>query len=235
MTPDALFTPELLHALANLLIAWIAGSLIGLERTFNGRVAGFRTHGIVALAAAAVMLIARAPMIAPNAFPPHAAMFDPTRLAQGVMTGVGFLGAGVIFKEGVSVQGLTTAASIWATAAVGLLIGLGLPILGAMVAIAVLVSLTLFRWVEQHMPTRVYALGVFRFEACAAPDEQGLRDLLAAGVAVADVSHHLTAGGETFEYRANVAVRGDGALDALAQRLRAVSDLKEFELSRISK
>ena len=151
------------------------------------------------------------------------------------MTGVGFLGAGVIFKEGVSVQGLTTAASIWATAAVGLLIGLGLPLLGAVIAIAVLVSLTLFRWVEQHMPTQVYALGVFRFEARAAPDEQGLRDLLAAGVAVADVSHHLTAGGETFEYRANVAVRGGGALDDLAQRLRTVPDLKEFELSRISK
>ena len=55
----------------------------GSSRTFNGRVAGFRTHGIVALAAAAVMLIARAPLIAPGAFPPHAQMFDPTRWLKG--------------------------------------------------------------------------------------------------------------------------------------------------------
>src|ERR1700722_18622829 len=101
--------------------AWIAGGLIGAERSYHGRAAGFRTHALVALAAAATMLVTHEP-----------------QMAQGVMTGIGFLGAGVIFKEGVNVQGLTTAASVWAIAAGGLLFGVGDYGAGAMAAIGIL-------------------------------------------------------------------------------------------------
>ena len=225
----------MIEAIVALAAAWLAGSLIGLERTWNGRVAGFRTHGIVALASALVILIARAPLIEPSAFPPHTAMFDPTRLAQGVMTGVGFLGAGVIFKEGVSVQGLTTAASIWATAAVGLVLGLGLYPLGALATVAVLSSLTVFRWVEGALPSRSYALGIFRFDPAAAPDTAGLRALLGPSVMLDEVSFRLVQDGKVFEYQGNVGVQGRGGLDTLAQRLRKVAELREFDLSRISK
>ena len=79
--------------------ALVIGAMIGFERSFHGRPAGFRTHALVCLASALLMLVTiRA---------------DPTRMAQGIMTGIGFLGAGVIFKEGLTVRGLTTAASIW--------------------------------------------------------------------------------------------------------------------------
>ncbi len=111
--------PALLpHLMMNLLFAWGAGAAVGFERSFNGRAAGFRTHSLVALAAASAMLISYLPGISSGY--PSTARLDPTRLAQGVMTGLGFLGAGVIFKEGVSVQGLTTAAALWATAALGM-------------------------------------------------------------------------------------------------------------------
>ncbi len=74
-----------------------------MERSHHGRAAGFRTHALVALASAAAVMVSLAPSFTANVFPGGAPRLDPTRLAQGVMTGVGFLGAGVIFKEGVNV------------------------------------------------------------------------------------------------------------------------------------
>ena len=70
---------------------------------------------------------------------------DPTRMAQGIMTGIGFLGAGVIFKEGLSVRGLTTAASIWITAAIGILIGIGFYMPAILATVLTLSTLSLFR------------------------------------------------------------------------------------------
>ena len=232
-TDLAAWTP----VLVNLALALIAGSAVGLERTYNGRVAGFRTHALVALAAASAMTIAYAPALLPADYPSQPVRLDATRLAQGVMTGVGFLGGGVIFKEGANIQGLTTAASIWATAAIGLLCGVGLwPAAFAAVAL-VLVVLTAMRLLEGRMPTRVRAEGRFRFKAEDAPDQEAFLKLLGGhGVVVSDLSYRLGDGGHTFEYRALIEDRSGRAFDALAQRLRAsVPALEEFELDRISK
>src|ERR1700749_3830609 len=113
-------------------------------------------------------------------------------LGQGIMPGVGFLGAGVIFKEGVSVQGLTTAASIWVTAAVGLMFGVGMIYPGIGATALALATLVVMRWLENAIPWRVYALAVFRFEADKAPHEEDLGKLLGAfAVSVSDVSYKL--------------------------------------------
>jgi len=109
----------------HLLAALVAGGLIGLERNYHGRPAGFRTHALVCLASSMLMQLT---IYQSTWFPTldgEAVRLDPTRMAQGVMTGIGFLGAGVIFKEGLSVRGLTTAASIWITAGIGILAGAG--------------------------------------------------------------------------------------------------------------
>ena len=82
---------------------------------------------------------------------------DPTRMAQGIMTGIGFLGAGVIFYEGLTVRGLTTAASIWVTAAIGILVGIGFWFAAIVGAAAVLVVLALFRFIETRLPSEFYA------------------------------------------------------------------------------
>ncbi len=227
--------PALLpHIALNLLLAWAAGAAVGFERSFNGRAAGFRTHSLVALAAASVMLISYLPSISPGFA--STARLDPTRLAQGVMTGLGFLGAGVIFKEGVSVQGLTTAAAIWSTAALGMLFGLGMPLEGALALAGVLITLTVMRWVESEFPWRVYALATFRFQAGRAPSEPELCRILAEqDVNLDDVSYRLTEGGEIFEYRGNVETRKKRALHDLAEHLKTMPDLVEYELDRISK
>jgi putative Mg2+ transporter-C (MgtC) family protein len=227
-------SPHLIEVAVNLGEAWLAGGLVGMERSYDGRAAGFRTHALVGLAAAAVMIITLEPELIAGAFPGGGPRLDPTRAAQGVMTGVGFIGAGVIFKEGVSVQGLTTAASIWATAALGMLFGLGLPYAGVLTTAAVLITLIAFGWLEAITPGHVYALAIFRFHLGAAPTESGLRDLLGRhDVKLSDVSYRLD--DETFEYRGNLRTRSPKAFGQLAERLREVAGLAEYELSRISK
>ncbi len=221
--------------LVNLGSAWAAGSLIGLERSYNGRMAGLRTHGLVALASAVVVNLSLEPLLLPGAFDPGVTHLDPTRLAQGVMTGVGFLGAGVIFKEGVSIQGLTTAASIWLTSAIGLALGLGLAVPGWCATLAALVILAALRWVEAFLPSKTLALATITFTVAEAPGEPEFVALLAAHrITAAEISYRLAAD-ETFEFRASLASEGRGAFAELAGALRRTPGLKAFDLSRVSK
>jgi putative Mg2+ transporter-C (MgtC) family protein len=216
--------------------AWIAGALIGFDRSYHGRAAGFRTHALVALASAAAVMVALAPTLAAGVSPGGAVALDPTRLAQGVMTGIGFLGAGVIFKEGVNVQGLTTAASVWATAAIGLLFGVGAFFPASLATVGVLATLLLLRWVENILPSRVYAWSVFRFRAGEAPNKANLVSLLAAqGVSVQELSYARSQQGAIMEFSGNLMAKHERAFDELADFLRALSGLVEFELARISK
>jgi putative Mg2+ transporter-C (MgtC) family protein len=220
----------------NLGAAWLAGGLIGLERSYHGRAAGFRTHALVAIASAAAVMVCLVPTLVPGVFPSDGMRLDPTRLAQGVMTGVGFLGAGVIFKEGVNVQGLTTAASVWATAALGLLFGLGEMVPGALATVAVVTTLLALRWLELAMPSQVYAWAVFRFRSEQAPAADALRGLLASkDVSMAELSYARTHDGAFLEFSGNLKARGPQAFHDLAARLRTIDGLAEFELSRISK
>jgi putative Mg2+ transporter-C (MgtC) family protein len=217
----------------NLAAAWAAGSLIGAERTYNGRAAGFRTHALVGLAAAAAMTTAmNPPLLNLAGFPPG----DATRVTQGVMTGVGFLGAGVIFKEGVSVQGLTTAACIWTTAAVGLLFGAGLFIPGLLVTLAVLTTLIGFRALEAALPGPVYVLATFRFDAKSAPREEHLIKWLdPSRVRMFDISTSLVDRGEIFEFRGNLRIRRLHKLSDLTESVQKLPGLIEFNFSRIGK
>src|ERR1700716_2986884 len=137
--------------------ALVIGALIGFERTFHGRPAGFRTHSLVCIASSILMIVT----VYQNqwmTFVEHDAIrTDPTRMAQGIMTGIGFLGAGVIFKEGLTVRGLTTAASIWITAAIGILVGIGFYLPAALALALTLGTLSAFRWFENKMPSQQYA------------------------------------------------------------------------------
>ena len=102
-----------LAVIGRIAAALLIGGLIGFERTFHGRPAGFRTHSLVCVASALLMLVTVYQSDWMTSTPIDTIRTDPTRMAQGIMTGIGFLGAGVIFKEGLTVRGLTTAASIW--------------------------------------------------------------------------------------------------------------------------
>jgi len=114
-----MFTTE--QIIIRLVVSFILGGLIGLEREFHGRAAGLRTHILVCLGSALIMLTSM------HMFHLYQGIttIDPARIAAGVITGIGFLGAGTILRFKASVRGLTTAASLWAVAGVGLAVGSG--------------------------------------------------------------------------------------------------------------
>lgn len=138
--------------------AVVAGGVIGLEREWRGRAAGFRTHILVSLASALLMLAAMSQADwAFRALPDENIVTDPTRMAHGVLTGIGFLCAGVIFRTGFSIHGLTTAASLWITSALGLLFGAGLYGLGAAGTVVTALILVGLRLISRNLPARILA------------------------------------------------------------------------------
>lgn len=131
-----------LDILVKLLLAALAGGLVGLEREKHGRPAGLRTNLLVSIGSCVMMIISEAFYIKYGIFDAETTLrIDPSRVAAQIVTGVGFLGAGVILKEGASVHGLTTAASLWAVAGLGMAFGMGFFSLGIIATVLVLISL----------------------------------------------------------------------------------------------
>jgi putative Mg2+ transporter-C (MgtC) family protein len=213
-------------------VALVLGGLIGMERTFHGRAAGFRTHALVCVASTLLMIIT----VYQNKWMTEVAIdairTDPTRMAQGIMTGIGFLGAGVIFKEGLTVRGLTTAASIWVTSAIGILVGVGFHFLAVLGTAATLIILSLFLLVERKVPAEFYAQHVVRFARDAVMSEDALRKVVAShGFSIADLSYRMTNDGKVFEYRMTLRTRNPRNMHALAQHLLALPEVIEFRIS----
>jgi putative Mg2+ transporter-C (MgtC) family protein len=136
---------DLVYAV-RLLIAAALGALIGLEREIHDHPAGMRTHLLVSLGSAGFTVLSIAAFPAPGA--------DPARIAAQVVTGVGFLGAGAILKEGATIRGLTTAASLWAVAAVGMAAGAGAMLVALSLTLIVIVSLWPLRVLAERFVSR---------------------------------------------------------------------------------
>jgi putative Mg2+ transporter-C (MgtC) family protein len=215
----------------NLGAAWLAGAAIGMERSFHGRPAGFRTHALVCLASATLMIVFQYQQYWIGDVLPETIRTDPTRMAQGIMTGIGFLGAGVIFKEGFTVRGLTTAASIWTTAAIGILFGIGLFGPSVLATLITLGTLSLFRWLENRMPTQVYAQHLIRFPVNQTMSEAELLAVLNSfGFVVSNMSYRLEEAGKVFEYRMMLMTHEKQNLERLAAELRAREGILEFRI-----
>jgi putative Mg2+ transporter-C (MgtC) family protein len=214
------------------LAALLFGALIGFERTFHGRPAGFRTHALVCLASSLLMLVTVYQNEWMTVVPLDAIRTDPTRMAQGIMTGIGFLGAGVIFKEGLTVRGLTTAASIWVTAAIGILLGIGFYLAAAVGAAATLATLAVFRLLEPRLPREFYAQHALVFDRHTALSEDEVRQLIGRhGFSIADLSYQVRDGGRLFEYSMVIKSRDRGDADALARHLRQLPEVVEFRIA----
>jgi putative Mg2+ transporter-C (MgtC) family protein len=138
--------------LFRLALAVLLGGVIGLEREMHGRPAGFRTHIVVCLGA--TMLIVGSEFYQNHGDP--GTVFDPNRMAAGIITGIGFLGAGAIMREENMVRGLTTAGCIWFVAGLGIVIGKGLFPLALWGTLLVFIMLVFFRYVESWMSVENY-------------------------------------------------------------------------------
>ena len=217
---------------AHLLIALAAGGLIGFERSFHGRPAGFRTHALVCVASSALMLVTlyQAHWY-PEAFSGRVVL-DPTRMAQGIMTGIGFLGAGVIFKEGLTVRGLTTAASIWITAAIGILAGIGFYFPLIVTTVLTILTLSVFRWIESKVPSEFYAHLEVRFLRDAVMPEDEFRKFIAAHkFSIANLSYFYSVDARFFEYKMVIRTRHSNNARQLQESLRTTPAVQEFKMS----
>ena len=225
-------TPEELLITVRVLAAVLVGASIGFERTFHGRPAGFRTHALVCLASSLLMLVTVYPNWWMAVTPTDAFRTDPTRMAQGIMTGIGFLGAGVIFKEGLTVRGLTTAASIWITAAIGILLGIGFYFAAIVGAIATLAVLAAFRFIERRLPAEFYAHHSLTFQRGAIMSEEDLRRLIGEhGFSIANLSYRLSGDAGLFEYGMVIKTRDRRNAEALAQHLCRLPEVLEFRIA----
>jgi putative Mg2+ transporter-C (MgtC) family protein len=224
--------PDDIEMLIRLLAALFAGAFIGYERSFHGRPAGLRTHVLVCLASAVLMLV--------TVYEDHwvrtpgESRLDPTRMAQGIMTGIGFLGAGVIVKEGLNVRGLTTAASIWITAAIGVLAGVGLYLPMVLAVIMTLAVLSVFRWIEMSVPTQAFYYFDVKYEREGNLSEEGMRALLTKlGFSIANFSYRLEGSGDErmLRHKMTLQTTDRSAVARLARLLEENRTVLEFRLS----
>ena len=139
------FGPLSFTIIIKLLLAALCGALIGMEREKHGRPAGLRTHLIVALASCLMMIISESVYLKYGQVPGTSILrIDPSRIAAQIVAGIGFIGAGVILKDGLTVRGLTTAACLWLAAAIGMGFGMGIylpTIVSTLIAISALIFL----------------------------------------------------------------------------------------------
>lgn len=139
------FSPSFFTIAIKLVLAAGTGALIGMEREKHGRPAGLRTHLLVALASCLMMIISESVYLKYGNIPGTSTLrIDPSRIAAQIIAGIGFIGAGVILKDGLTVRGLTTAACLWLAAAIGMGFGLGIylpTIASALIAVSSLIFL----------------------------------------------------------------------------------------------
>ena len=224
---------------ANLFGALALGLLVGYERSYHGRAAGMRTYGLVCMASCALTVIVGYPGFwygggAVASFSGHIPP-DPTRVIQGVVTGVGFLGAGVIMREGMNISGLTTAASIWSSSAIGILVGVGF--YSAAILLTVL-SAVLMMWaavLERSLPGRPAVAIRMTFRPGFVPNQAVLeRVSLERGyeIAAGSLQIQCVEGREEWRFVAIALNKGKGVpLSLLSQELRRFDGVSEYSLS----
>jgi putative Mg2+ transporter-C (MgtC) family protein len=139
--------PTDLQMITRLLLTLLLGGLVGLERQVHRRDAGLRTHILVALGSCLIMLTS---LYVFDIYKEQVPL-DPVRIAAGVVTGIGFLGAGTIIREPDGVKGLTTAASLWVVSGIGLAVGVGFNLVAIYTTILVLIVLHFLRFVEKPL------------------------------------------------------------------------------------
>ncbi|WP_152400162.1 MgtC/SapB family protein [Paenibacillus cellulositrophicus] len=154
------------HILLRLLLSMLLGGLVGLERERSNHAAGLRTHILVCMGSALIIMLS---IYGFSEFVHEVNIrIDPARLASAVITGIGFLGAGTILFTGKSITGLTTAASVWVVAAVGLSVGAGFYFASVAATLLILLTLVVFNKLEQRY-IKGSKLHLFTFHAVSVP------------------------------------------------------------------
>jgi putative Mg2+ transporter-C (MgtC) family protein len=160
--------------LGELGLAFILSALIGLEREIRHKSAGLRTYTLVGFGAALIMLVSKYGFM--NVLVNNRVVLDPSRVAAQIVTGIGFIGGGLIFVRRTNVRGLTTAAIVWLTAAIGMACGAGLPILALAVTGGHFVVVFGFPYIASHLPRSRWTPSLLQI--CYQDGREVLREVL---------------------------------------------------------
>lgn len=212
-------------------LALVLSAAIGLEREIRQKSAGLRTHSLVGLGAALFMLVSKYGF--EDVVVPKVVVVDPSRVAAQIVTGIGFLGAGLIFVRQDSVRGLTTAASVWLTAAVGSAAGAGLPLLAVAAAAAYFVVVLIFSPISRNLPASRWAVSGLRVRY---RDGQGvlrevMREVTDGGFSVASLATKAS-GSDSQPARhveVSLEVFGRGSVNDLAERLSRLEGVESVQ------
>lgn len=220
----------------NLVGALFLGLLLGYERTYHGRAAGMRTYGLVCMAAAGIVSINAYPELWYGARMVNAHFYaDPTRSIQGIVTGIGFLCAGVIMKEGFNISGLTTAASVWTASAVGILVGVGLYGAAIVLVLCSIFCMTVMSRLEMRLPGQSAVAVSLKFKEGFVPDLQSIKTLIQkSDYVLAQSTISITHQNGCTEWRFAVLAfdrRLGASLPQLASELQSMSEVEDLRLS----
>lgn len=219
----------------NLLGALLLGLVVGYERSYHGRAAGMRTYGLVCMASAALVVISGYPGAWYGGHALQVPVSDPTRVIQGIVTGIGFLGAGVIMKDGFNISGLTTAASLWASSAIGVLVGVGFYSAAMLLTLLSASCMTWLSRLEQVLPSRPAVAVTLTFRQGFEPRIEVLKRVaLERGYEIAggSFSIHFDDGRPEWRFVALALGKDKGApLHDLGAELSRFEGVEKFQLS----
>jgi len=214
----------------NLFGALLLGLLVGYERSYHGRAAGMRTYGLVCMASAALTVIAGYPHFWFGGQTAVMGAVDPTRIIQGIVTGIGFLGAGVIMKEGFNISGLTTAASIWASSVIGIMVGVGFYASAMLLALMSALCMILVSRLESWLPSRQAVAVVLRFQKGVIPREEVLRRMtLERGYEIAGGSLSIIVDGDQTKWNFVAVALSKASGKPLAELARELTNFEGVE------
>ena len=214
-------SPELVETILRLGVALVLGSAIGFERQWNQKMAGLRTNALVALGSCGFVV-----------FSTMVGQGDPTRVAGQVVSGIGFLGAGVIMKEGFTIRGLSTAASIWMTAAIGVIIGIGFYGAAISATVVMLTAMTALGQLEKVLPHQTTLHLSLVYPNDHTPSADDIRERMKRhGFAVIDWSFHYCESSNHFQYDLVLQAVGECQSHNLVGDLSRSHEVVEFRLA----
>ncbi len=229
-------SPELI-LMSDMAVALALGFLFGYERSYHGRAAGMRTYGLVCMVSSILVSVSVHPSFWLEGHSPiNVAIIDPTRTIQGIVTGIGFLGAGIIMKNGLNISGLTTAASIWASSAIGVLVGLGLYGPALVMTLLAEVFVMMGMRFDLFLPSRRPIAVMMQFQKDFRPSQNLVQTILRENgydLAAGSIRIQLHNGQVEWHFVAiSLSRRRHLKLAALAEVLPDVEGLENFHITR---
>ena len=217
-----------LDMVIRLCLGFLAGAIIGFERSSRRQVAGLRTHILIATGATLLMLLS---IYLPQQFANSQRGGDPGRIAAQVVSGIGFLGAGAIIRLGNNIRGLTTAASLWFVAAVGMAVGSGMYLVAATAEILGLITLMLLNLVERKIfPSERYKMMEISYKDNQPSTKEAITIIKESKIIIQSVDINQGAKDKGTKLRLLVRIPNTVDLSAIARAIKASGNVGKVEI-----